>query len=179
MVNENHIQQKIKENQRFRTPQRSSSLKLDSSSDHSQSVSFTLKPKCVKFSDTKNDANDGNENDDRKKTITNDNENDDDPIDVAFTVCVKKPTKTLSSSPSSSPSSSSTAENFNKNEHDYQSRIQELSKELTKSKEKIVLLESKNKEFENMVKYQRYSLFILINNRLIFFVHTNHPFAYN
>ncbi|KAH7640466.1 hypothetical protein HUG17_7933 [Dermatophagoides farinae] len=142
------LQPSSSENQRFRTPQRSSSLKLDSSSDHSQSVSFTLKPKCVKFSDTKNDANNGNENDDRKKTITNDNENDDDPIDVAFTVCVKKPTKTLSSS----SSSSSTAENFNKNEHDYQSRIQELSKELTKSKEKIVLLESKNKEFENMRK---------------------------
>lgn len=135
-----------KENQRFKRPQRSSSLKLDSSSDHSQSVSFTLKPKCVKFSDTKNDDDDGGGGNENKNQEIDDN----DPIDVAFTVCVQK-----------SPKTSTSSENFQKNEQDYQSRIQELSQQLTKSKEKIDLLESKNKEFENMVQY---------NNKLVSFL---------
>ncbi|KAH9419233.1 Protein soga3, partial [Dermatophagoides pteronyssinus] len=132
-----NLQPLSSENQRFKRPQRSSSLKLDSSSDHSQSVSFTLKPKCVKFSDTKNvDDDDGGGNENKNQEI-----DDNDPIDVAFTVCVQK-----------SPKTSTSSENFQKNEQDYQSRIQELSQQLTKSKEKIDLLESKNKEFENMCK---------------------------
>lgn len=92
------------------------------------SVSFTLKPKRVKFSD----ADSGETN---KPNV----DNADEP--VTFTVCMKKPKTTGTEGASTTKA----------NNEDYQSRIKELSQQLSKAKERIDILETKNKEIENMV----------------------------
>lgn len=122
---------------------------MKASDTNSPSVSFTLKPKSVKYGSTDNDDNANSAND----SSSNENGNDpkrsttNEPMEVAFTVCVKKKNEITSAT---TAATSTTSNEHWKNE-DYQSRIKELSNELSKSKEKINQLEYRNKELENMV----------------------------
>lgn len=105
---------------------------------HSPSASFTVKHKKVKFVENDEQGNEGDEAKGTNLTTKGVSRANDDIVEFTVHVPPKK--------------ARPTGADASKNE-DYQSRIKELSQELTKSKEKIDILEMKNKELESMVSH--------------------------
>ena len=113
------------------------------SSSGSPSASFTLKPKRVKFvdGDAVNVGGGTVSSADAAASVAVLSKREqvaEDPVNVEFTISMKKPRGSLTDSPRCT-------------DQDYQSRIKELSQELSKAKEKIDVLEAKNKEIDSMV----------------------------
>lgn len=114
-----------------------------SSTSGSPSATFTVKQKRVKFVDGDSAPDNNSQSDKMSKpygsTALAADSKDDSPVNVEFTISMKKPRPTVSDT------------SRNSNQEDYQSRIKELSQELSKAKEKIDVLEAKNKEIDSMV----------------------------
>lgn len=122
------------------------------SSSSSPSATFTVKPKRVKFldgDDADDNGNDDNNNGGEKTSRAaaaydvelKKSPRETEPVNVEFTISMKKPRPSVSEAPARGKDTSD----------DYQSRIKELSQELSKAKEKIDVLEAKNKEIDSMV----------------------------
>ena len=129
------------------------------SSSSSPSATFTVKQKRVKFVDGDGGSDnvssggaDSNNNKSSKAAAAYNVElkspRETEPVNVEFTISMKKPRVSVSEGASSrGGGGGGTSE-------DYQSRIKELSQELSKAKEKIDVLEAKNKEVESMVSVE-------------------------